>query len=337
MQALVRAGGAVYVDRDAPEPTPQPGEALVRPTLALITAEDLAVARGDIPHEGVMGSRFVGVVESIRERADDAGRSRDAEALSGSRVVCDIDIVDPASELARRGLGRHAPDRDVLGLTGRPGCFAERVAVPAANLSRVPETIADETAAFAEPLAAAIHVSRVVRLEGKGYVTILGDTIGSLLAAQVMARLNHTVRLLGRRADRLEMAEKWGIRHRDVREVGRRADQDVVVVGESDADLIEIALGLVRPRGTIVLRDEPMPLPGLPIPPRRGPDLRALVLGEIELVGARTARVADAVGDLESGGLDLSPLIARRFELDGSVAALRFASEDPARAVVIGV
>lgn len=337
MRAIVRRESAVFLDRDCAEPGALgPGDLLVRPTLCGVGQADVAVARGDIPHEGVLGHQFVGVVES-------AGESPRANDLVGARIVADINVADTAGELARRGLANHDPGRQVVGLRGRDGCFADRVVIPARNTARVPDGVTDDVAVFAEPVAAALHAGQITRLEGKNYVTVIGDNLSGLLCALVMTTLNQSVRLLGSRADRLRIAEKWGVRHRPSGEVGRRGDQDVVVVCTGLADDIELALGLVRPRGKIVLKTEPMPLPEpagsgfRPIAPpsSRGADLTAVVMNEIEVVGARCGRVADAIGLLERGVLDPAPLITKRFKLDDGVAALRAASDPAALKVVI--
>jgi threonine dehydrogenase-like Zn-dependent dehydrogenase len=333
VKAIVRRGSEVFLDRDAPEPVPGPGDAVVRPTLCGVASADLAAARNEgragVGFQGVLGHQFVGVVESVADE-------RHAR-LVGERVVADITVVDPASELARRGLARHAPDRQILGLLGRDGCFAEKIALPAANLSIVPETVSDDAAVFAEPLSAAVHASRIVRLEGKTFVTVLGDSLSALLCAQVMARLNHSVRLLGEREDRLAIAERWGVRRRPVSEAGLRQDQDVVIECTGQPEMIERAFGMVRPRGSVVLKREPLPLPGGTPSGSGGPDLTPVVLHELEIVGASVGRVGEAVVELASGELDLAGLITKRHTLDDGLAALRAADEPSAIKVVIEV
>lgn len=324
MRALRVSRGEVFLDRAAPEPTPGPGEALIRPTLVGIGPADLAVVRGETRHEGVLGHQFVGVVE-------DAADPADRKAWAGRRVVADINVADRQSEAARRGLSIHDPARRVLGLRGLDGCLAERFVLPVRQLAGVPEGVPDEAAVFAEPLAAAVHASRIVRLEGRGFVTVLGDNLSALLCAQVMARLNHTVRILGERADRLAIAERWGVKQRQSREVGLRNDQDVVIECTGEAESVEFALGLVAPRGHVVLKTEPMPLPGAARREGPGPDLTPAILHEISLIGCRCGRVADAVAELAheeaSRRVDTGGLLTRRFGLDDAVAALRVASD----------
>lgn len=328
MKALVRTKDGVAV-ADVEPPRPAEGEALIRPTRLAVSPGDLAVARGDLPFEGVMGTRFVGVVESV---AGDRGAD-----LVGARVVSEVSVVPTDAELARRGLPMHAPERTVPGLHGRDGVFAERFCLPVRNLVRVPDDVSDDAAVFTLPVAEAVHASRVVRLEGKSYVTVLGETLPALLSAQVMARLNNTVRLLGRDPARLALCDKWGVRHRPVDEVGRWQDQDVVIECTGTAEMIDLALGLVRPRGKIVLKTEPAPLPGLAIERAGGVDLTPAILHEVELIGARDGRASEAVEALASGTLELAGLISARVKFDQIERALEIAAAPETVCVLIDV
>lgn len=331
MRALVRRNTDVLLAADHAEPTTGPGEVIVRPTLAAIAPADLAAARGepaDIDFQGVLGHQFVGVVESVADE-----RSAD---LVGKRVVADPFVVDPQSELARRGLARHEPARALIGLKNRDGCLAERIALPVGNLARVPDNVPDEHAVFAVPLAAAVHASRIVRLEGKKYVTVLGDSLQALLCAQVMAKLNHTVRLLATREDRLSIAERWGVRGRPVEDAGLRQDQDVVIDCTGDPAMVARAFAMARPRGAVVLKQEPLPLPGVRSN-TPGPDLTPVITNELELVGASLGRVAEAVAELSAGALDLTGLITRKHKLDQGTQALRAAAEPDQLCVVVEI
>lgn len=69
-----------------------------------------------------------------------------------------------------------------------PGGFAERVVVPAEGLARLPDSVSDEHAALAEPLAVGMHAVRRGRVSAGDNVLVLGaGPIG--LAAILAARL----------------------------------------------------------------------------------------------------------------------------------------------------
>jgi threonine dehydrogenase-like Zn-dependent dehydrogenase len=162
---------------------------------------------------------------------------------------------------------------------------------------------------------------------------VLGEGVAALLAAQAMSKLNATVRLVGTDPTRLTLAEKWGIRHRHTDDVGRRQDQDVVVDCTSGAAGLDLALRLVRPRGTIILG-------ATPAPPAWEPgalDLSLSARHEIEVVGARGGRVADGVAAIAEGRFDVLGMITRRLKLADGVATLRAAGEPGQVKVVIEV
>lgn len=297
--------------------------ALVRTIRAGLSPVDISIARGDIAHDGTMGHEFVGVVERV-EGEKGAG-------LVGRRVVGQPEVVCAACDLCRAGLSRHCRTRRTLGVGGIPGCIAERFEIPVRNLVAIPDSIDADSAALAEPLACALHASQIVRIVGKTYVTVLGDDAHALLVAQVMARQNASVRVLGQCPERFSIAEKWGVKHRHESEAGRRADQDVVVCSSPDARSIIDAMGMVRPRGKIVLR-------GRDAHERSdwtGVDLSLIADAELEIVGARGGSVADAVSALELKQYDVASLLGRRFKLDEGVAAVRAAGEPGALKVLV--
>src|SRR5690606_14517426 len=145
-----------------------------------------------------------------------------------------------------RGLARHCAAARMLGAT-LDGCFADAFTLPVHNLVELPASVDDDAGAFAAALADALHASTQIRLEGKPYITVLGDSATALLCAQVMSALNASVRVVGSREEHLALCEKWGVKHRPLRDVGRRADQDVVVVCDDRPDALADALRMVRP------------------------------------------------------------------------------------------
>jgi threonine dehydrogenase-like Zn-dependent dehydrogenase len=191
--------------------------------------------------------------------------------------------------------------------TSAPGCLAERFTVPLRNLHELPREVGDDQAVLAVPLAAAIHAAHRVRLEGKPYVTVLGDGVSALLAGQVMVKLNASVRVLGTAPDKYGLCEKWGIKHRHLAEVGRRADQDIVVDCAGTPGSLALAMQLARPRAKIVLCAPP--------PPGPQPALAPAVEHELEIIGAGAGSVPDALAALARAEVDVLPLITRRARL----------------------
>jgi len=305
-----------------PDPTPERGQAIIRVRRVLITETDLAVVRGEVPHSGIPGQAFVGTVERVV--------GDDPRGLSGRLVVASPDLPDPSSDLARRGLGSHDPKRAVLGVRGRDGCLADLIALPASALVPVPEGVDADRAVFALPLAWALHAAQIVRIPGKPYVTVIGDSLRALLAAQVLARLNASVRLLGTMPDRLDRCARWGVKHRHRDDAGLWGDQDIVIDAERRDESFRLACGMVRPRGTIVLLGETPHGENAP-----AGDLAPIIERELTVVGARCGSLGEGVEMLRSGSVDLDGLITKRFRLEDTMGAMRAAADPASIAVVV--
>lgn len=334
MRAIRFDGRAPLLDLACPEPLPKPGEALIRPARVGIGAPDRAVIAGAVGFTGILGHEFVGVVE----RVHGAPGKDDQKKWEGKRIVGGVHIVCGRCDLCRGGLSTHCQARAVLGLHLRDGCLAERFTLPVANLVEVPRGVDDDAAVFAQPLAAVLHAAHMIRIEGKPYVTILGDGPLGLLAAQVMTRLNASVRVLGKHAEKYTLCEKWGIKHRHIDECGRRQDQDIVVDCTGAPPGLELAMQMVRPRGKIIVMTAPAPVPmaGMRALPSTI-DLSPMVVNELEVIGARCGSLADAVGALARREVDVLSLISRRFKLADGVRALGAAAEAGVLRVVVEV
>jgi threonine dehydrogenase-like Zn-dependent dehydrogenase len=241
MRALV-FDHSLSLDSRRAEPTPADGDTLIKVRQAGICATDLEITKGYMSYRGVLGHEFVGEVISSPDRN-----------LIGQRVVGEINIVCGRCDMCMSGLSNHCRARTVLGILNHDGAFAEYVRLPALNLHVVPANVEDDQAVFVEPLAAAFQVLKQIKLDGRKWVTVLGDGRLGLLIAQVLRNAGCPVRLIGKHAEKLALCEKWSIRSRPLSEIQPRHDQDVVVDCTGSAAGFELAMQMVRPRGTIVL------------------------------------------------------------------------------------
>ena len=311
MRALIFDGTRAALATSHPDPQPAAGEAIIRTVRAGISRTDRAICQGLLEFRGVLGHEFVGVVEALGDGAD--------RGLVGRRVVGSISTFCGRCDMCQAGLSPHCRHRTILGVAGRDGCLAERFALPAANLVPVPDSVDDDHAVFAGAVAAGLQAVRQLTIEGKPYITVLGDGPLGLIMVQLMAKLNASVRVVGRRPEKLSICEKWGIKHRHVDDVGRRADQDIVVDCTGTQDGMALAMRLVRPRGTIVLKSL--------VPPRRVEktplDLAPIVRNELNIVGSHSGPIGAAVSTLARGEVDVVSLISRRISLDDGAALLR--------------
>jgi threonine dehydrogenase-like Zn-dependent dehydrogenase len=306
MRALVFDQSLSFRPRH-PEPVADESEdTLVRVRRAGICATDLEITHGYMGFKGVLGHEFVG---EVTQSAD--------KSLVGQRVVGEINVVCGRCDLCLSGLANHCRNRSVVGILNHDGAFADVLRLPAMNLHVVPKTVDDDAAVFAEPLAAAFQVLKQIPLDGRKWVTVLGDGRLGLLVAQVLRGAGCPVRLIGKYPEKLALCEKWQIRSRRLADIVPRHDQDVVVDCTGSAAGIELAIQMVRPRGTVVLKTTAAA--GKPL------NLSPLVVDEINIVGSRCGSFREAISALAEKQVDVASLIHRRMKIEQGVEAMELA------------
>ena len=325
VRALRIDGGPPKLISNHPAPEPGPNEALIRTHKAAVSAIDLELCKGLFEFTGTLGHEFVGTVESIN--------GEDRPDLVGVRVVGPPAAVCGRCDMCVTGLSNHCRHKTVLGMQGRDGCLADRLLLPAGNLVPVPDSIDDDHAVFVGPLAAAIQSARQLTIEGKPFITVLGDGPLGLLMVQVMAKLNASVRLIGRYSEKLALCEKWRVKHRHVDDIGRRADQDIVVDCTGSPAGLELAMQLVRPRGTIVLKSLYAADKGVPADIDRAP----IVMKELTLLGSRWGPVGEALSMIARGAVDVVSLIGKRMKLTDGPAVLEAAAQPGMLKVLVDI
>src|SRR3974377_1046042 len=138
MLALRLVNGAVETVSIERPPRPE-GLPRLRLLCGGICNTDLELQRGYYGFAGIPGHEFVAeVVEA------------DTPSLLGKRVVGEINLACHRCEWCRKELGRHCPNRTVLGIVKQPGAFEEFFTLPERNLHVVPDGIPDERAVFTE-------------------------------------------------------------------------------------------------------------------------------------------------------------------------------------------
>lgn len=305
----LRLDDAVRLVTDQPRPERRSGEARLRMRVAGVCDTDLQLAQGYMGYRGVLGHEFVGQVTE----ADDA-------RWVGQRVVADINAGCGRCDDCRLRDGHHCRARSVLGILGRDGALAEELVMPERCLVPVPDSVADDAAVFAEPLAAALHVldelGGAVPTEA---IVVLGDgKLGQLIARGLLGA-GARVTLIGHHAEKLALAAAAGATTLLESECGdAERGAPLVVEATGSASGLALAFGLVRPRGTVVLKTT--------VAGAHSVELSKVVIDELRVVGSRCGDMRRAVALLASGAVDPTPLIAARYPLSRADAALEHAS-----------
>jgi len=295
--------------RKTPQPRRREGDALIRLLCAGICNTDLELLRGYYGFSGTPGHEFVGEVVG----ADDPN-------LLGRRVVGEINLACRRCDWCKRGLGRHCPNRKVLGIVGHAGAFREYLTLPAVNLHVVPDSIPTEIAVFVEPLAAACEILDQAAIPRGSTVAVLGDGKLGLLIGQALNASGIEVIQYGRHKNKLRIAERAGVSTEVVRKQKLPgAAYDWVIEATGSVDGLQQAVQMVRPRGTVFMKST--------VHGKAAIDTAQIIVNEVTMVGSRCGRFEPALNLLRTRSVNVADMISDAFPLSHAPRALVRAAE----------
>ncbi len=291
---------------DYEKPAPKEGEALVRVTLAGICNTDYEITKGYMGYVGILGHEAVGVVEEVNG-AD--------KSLVGKRVVPEISYgcKDPDCEWCAKKNYRHCPNRHTLGIWRKDGVFAQYFTMPVEVLFEVPDNVPDEQVVFVEPLAAALEINEQLHVKPMDKVIVLGDGKLGLITALALHAQNLDVTLVGKHQNKLDIAKNQGVKTALLNEFQIEKKYDVVIEATGSVSGFETSLALTKPRGTLVLKST--------VAASKEFNLAPIVIDEIRVQGSRCGQFPPALRMLESGKIDLKPLISATYSIDNAIEA----------------
>ena len=295
---------------DIPAPEPAEGEALVKVRLAGICGTDLELVNGYYAFTGIPGHEFVGEIVQAPE----------APQRVGQRVVGEINISCGLCPSCLAGRPTHCEKRAVVGIKNRNGAFADYLCLPLKNLIAVPETVSDDAAVFAEPLAAALQIQQQIQIEPADRVLVIGAGRLGQLIARTLASVDCELTVAARYKSQQSVLAMDHIAWIKAEDIPQHAF-DIVIEAAGSANGYELASQAIRPRGTIVLKSTTPRTENLQV------NLSTLVVDEITLVGSRCGPFAPALDQLEKRLLDPRVLIEGRYFLNEAPAAFEQAAE----------
>lgn len=312
-------------------PEAAPGEVLVRVAFAGICGSDMHIIHGDnafVRFPRITGHEFAGITEAVGEGV---------EGLAIGDKVC-IDPVISCGDCYPCRIGRPnvCSALEVIGVH-RNGGFEERVAVPAANVHRLPEGLGLDAAALVEPYSIAANVlDRMQPLPGDRLL-ILGAGVIGLTILQMARALGLEEIIVSDVLDtRLATARELGATHTvNGRHEDLEARMSELTGGEgvpliADAAcvpaLLPAMLRLASPAGRIgLLGFNPTPS-----------DLVQLevIKKELTLVGSRlnNRKFPEVLERMASGRLDPLALVSHRLPFDAMPDAIDMLDHHPERA-----
>jgi alcohol dehydrogenase len=291
-----------------PVPTGPEGFALLRLLAGGICNTDLELQRGYYGFAGTPGHEFVAEVTEA-----------DTRTLIGKRVAGEINLACTHCEWCHRGLGRHCPNRTVLGIVKHPGAFSEFFTLPERNLHILPEDLPTNRAVFLEPLAAACEILDQVSIPGGERIAVLGDGKLGLLIAMVLNAHGYRVHQFGRHAAKLAIAARAGVETEIAGAALPVAAYDWVVDATGSPEGLRSAAVMTRPRGTVILKST--------VHGTVAVDTAPIIVNELTLVGSRCGRFEAALPLLSHPLVRVEDLIAARFPLAEAPRAFARAAE----------
>lgn len=319
-------------------PTPGAGEVLVRVAFAGICGSDMHIIHGDnafVRFPRITGHEFAGVIEALGEGVEGVAVN--------DRVCVDPVISCGSCYPCRIGRPNVCSALEVIGVH-RDGGFEEFVAVPAANVHKLPEHIGLDAAALVEPYTIAANVLDRMQPHPEDRLLILGaGVIGMTILQMARAKGIDEIIVTDVIDERLESAKALGATHvfnsrtQDVEKEVMALSQNEGVPLIADAAcvpaLLPQMLRLASPAGRIGLL-------GFSVQPSDLVQLE-VIKKELTLVGSRlnNRKFPEVLALMASGKLDPLALVSHRLPLGEMPDAIDMLDHRPeeARKVLIQI
>ena len=318
MKALVkkyRERGIWMDEIDRPEAGPE--DVLVRIKKTAICGTDVHIyewnewAQKTIPVPMAVGHEFVGEVAELGANVTSV---KIGDIVSGEgHIICGF---CRNCQAGRRHLCKNARGIGV----NRPGCFAEYLSIPVANVWKTDSAIPSELYSIFDPFGNAVHTALSFDLVGEDVLVTGAGPIGIMAAATAQKVGARNVAITDLNPYRLELAKKMGVNYvfnaketsvgEIQKELGMKEGFDVGLEMSGSkiafADMVDnmacggkIALLGLQPPGTVIDWDKVI-FHGLRIKGIYGREI-------FETWYKMTALI--------KAGLDISPIITHRFKI----------------------
>lgn len=305
---------------DKPKPVLlDPGDAVVRVTLASICTSDLHIKHGSVPRAlpgTTVGHEMVGIVEQVGADV--------TSVRPGDRVTVNVETFCGECFFCRHGYVNNCTDANGGWALGCriDGGQAEYVRVPYADqgLNRIPDAVSDEQALFVgDVLATGFWAARISEITEEDTVLIIGaGPTGICTLLCVMLKRPRRIIVCETAPERIRfMQEHYPdvlvVKPEDCREIVlRNSDHggaDVVLEVAGTDETFRLAWECARPNAivtVVALYDRPQVLP---LPYMYGKNLT------FKTGGVDGCDCAEILRLIEEGKIDTTPLITHRFPL----------------------
>ena len=326
-QAIMISPGIIEY-KNVPAPADlQPDEVLLKIQRIGVCGSDIHVFHGEhpaAPYPVVQGHEYSAIVEDVGNKV--------TKVKPGMKATARPQLVCGECGPCKRGQYNACQQLKVQGFQA-PGVAQEYFVVPEDRVVVLPESMTLEQGAMVEPAAVGAHsTSRTNGIKGKNVVVSGAGTIGNLVAQFAKARGANKVLITDVSNYRLEKAKECGIDEvLNVKETpfaegvqkcfgdeGFQVGMEAAGVQES----LDVLMANVEKGGDVVIL-------GVYV---KNPTVNMFYLGEHELnvFGSMMYKHEDylaAVEMIETGKINLEPLISKHFKFEEYLQAYKFIEE----------
>lgn len=237
------------------KPTIGPAEVLIKVAACGVCGTDVEAYQGNVPrgwsitYPFRMGHEVAGTVVDVGENV--------TNIKPGDRVVPDGRLTCGYCYYCRRGLFSACQNQGYFS-----GGLAQYSNYPFQNLTKIPEGVSMEEAAFAEPLACVINGQSKLEVPFGSVAVVIGDGPIGLLHIQLLRHQGAFTVMVGLLDHRLDVAKKLGANvvidasrediEQVVREVSDGRGADIVVNAVGKAAVLRQAIDLAARRGQVL-------------------------------------------------------------------------------------
>jgi L-iditol 2-dehydrogenase len=213
MKALLLSAPSKLSVVDFPEPKPADDEVLLRIRACGICGSDIHGWDGSSGRRHpplIMGHEASGEIVAAGPKV--------TQWRAGDRVTFDSTIYCGVCRFCQTGAVNLCENRRVVGVSPveykQHGAFAEKLALPARILYRLPDTLPYEQAAMVEPVSIAVHAVQRIKSAKKDTAVVIGSGMIGLLVVQALKWAGAKQIIAVDLADnRLALAKQLGATH----------------------------------------------------------------------------------------------------------------------------
>lgn len=322
MRKLVLTGIRAMEIVEAPQPTPGPGEVLLRVESVGVCGSDVHYWKhgriGDqvVRYPFAVGHEMAGTVVAQGEGVE--------RPLVGQRVAVEPAISCGECDQCRKGRAHTCRRLKFLGCPGQvEGCLSDFIVMPAKCCFPVPEGFSPDLAMLVEPLSIGLYAVRRAEPSAGGRVAVLGaGPIGCSVLLMAKTAGAH-VWVSDKVPERVQLAKALGADDAGTPEELEQAGPfDVAIECCGEQEALDQAVRVLGPGGRLAVV-------GIPAEDRVSFHAHEVRRKEIDILAIRRQNecVEPALRMVVEGEIDPSAMVTHRFPLERAQEAFELASE----------